>query len=113
MTSATSQIIDAIIGLLETETSDVKAGNFARVGETAERKARLMLQLQKARPVDRHDAKTLDHIQKLQKALHANLRACKQNMETIRELIDLHLAAERDNENDGTYAIPAKMLRLR
>jgi hypothetical protein len=110
MSIAALTVIDAIISLLETETKDIKAGRLSQVAETAERKARLMHQLSRVEPVE-PSAETSGKLLSLQNALRSNLRVCKDNIESIKEIIDLHLAIERDVENDGTYTMPVRLQR--
>lgn len=104
-------IIETIVGLLDEETAAIKAGQFSRIAETAERKARLMHQLSHAE-VDNPSSENLNpKIEVLRNALKTNLRACKENLETLRYLIAIQMTVELDMENDGTYAISGKHAR--
>lgn len=112
MSVAVMKIIDAIVNLLETETLAIKAGQLSTIAETAERKARLMLQLSRAEQFEGTSGRPVAQMQSLQSALRSNLRVCRENIDAIKEIIELHLAVEREMENDGTYAIPFKLMRL-
>jgi hypothetical protein len=109
MSVAGSKIIEAIVNVLETETIAIKAGQLSMLAETAERKSRLMFQLLKAEPLSASAAQSAAQLHELQNALKSNLRVCKENIESIKEIIDLHLSVERQLDNDGTYALPVKM----
>lgn len=112
MTIAALAVIDAIVSLLEIETKEIKAGQLNRVAETAERKARLMQQLSRVEPLQLSAERSTGQLHVLRDALQSNLRACRENIETIKELIEIHLAIEMDVENDGTYTMPVRMLRM-
>jgi hypothetical protein len=109
MSVAGSKIIEAIVNVLETETIAIKAGQLSMLAETAERKSRLMFQLLKAEPLSASTAQSAAQLHELQNALKSNLRVCKENIESIKEIIDLHLSVERELDNDGTYALPVRM----
>ena len=104
-------IIETIVGLLEEETAALRAGQFSRVAETAERKARLMHQLSHAEVGDRSSKNLNAKIGVLRIALNSNLRACKENVESLRDIIAIQMAVELDVENDGTYAVSNKRAR--
>jgi hypothetical protein len=111
MSAAASGIIDAIVCLLDEETIDIKEGRFAEVAVKAERKARLLHQLSKAEIGDSPAADLAEKLNGLRGAVNSNLRACRENIESMKELIALYLAVERQMENDGTYTIVAKRWR--
>jgi hypothetical protein len=108
MSTATAGIIDAVVWLLEDETVELKAGRFSRIAETTERKSRLMLQLSNevfGHPLSEN---LTDKLEGLRKALRSNLRVSRENLESLRELIELQLDVEQELENDGTYAISGR-----
>lgn len=111
LTVSATQVVEAIVVLLEAETTEIKAGRMSRVAEFADRKARLMQQLVRNGSPEINDAATVELTRSLQAALRSNLRVCRENIDTIKELIDLHLSIEREIDNDGTYGMPAKPLR--
>ena len=112
MSADAMKIIEAIITLLEAETKSMKAGQLSSITESAERKSRLMLQLSKVGALGISRGKSIAHLQALQNALRSNLRACNENIESIKEIIELHLNIEREMENDGTYTLPIKLTRI-
>lgn len=112
MSDAVAGIIDSLVDLLEFETAEIKAGRFSRIGEIMERKARLVYQLANAQNGLELSETMRVKIETLKNVTKTNLRICGENIATLGELIQIHLAVEQEFDRDGTYAATLNRKRL-